>query len=242
MLNCDSQPLRRQGQSGFSVIEVMVGLVIGLFVVGGAIKLFVDYLGRNRTIALEARVNQDLRAAADLIARDVRRAGYWQNAVTSVWDPTTSSFNTNQYRAISVGTANGSDQITYAYAKDNNDAVDNTVERRGFQISADGALQMRQGGTWQSVTDPNTVTIAMTITPSVVTVELWNGCSCFNDLSCTTASFQPGGANYATRPRADISDYIVTLTGTSATDATVRRSIVERIRVRNDEPAGACPT
>lgn len=242
MLNCKPQHLRRQRQAGFSVVELMVGLVIGLFIVGGALKLFVDYLGRNRTIALEARVNQDLRAAADLIARDLRRAGYWQNAATSVWNSTASAFNTNNYRAISVGTANSNAQITYAYAKDNNDAVDGTVEARGFQIGPDGSLQMRQGGNWQAVTDPNTLTITMAITPSVVTVDLWNGCSCLNDLSCTQASFQTGGANHANRPRADISDYIVTLTGTSVTDGNVRRSIVERIRVRNDEPAGACPT
>lgn len=242
MLNPSSALSGRRGQSGFSVIELMVGLVIGLFVVGGAIKLFVDYLGRNRTIALEARVNQDLRAAADLIARDVRRAGYWQNAATSVWNSTTSSFNTNAYRAISVGTANGSSQITYAYSKDNNDAVDAAVEARGFQIGADGSLQMKQGGNWQSVTDPNTLSIAMAITEHIETVDLWNGCSCLNDLSCTQASFQTGGANFATRPRAVISDYIVTLTGTSRTDGSVQRSIVERIRVRNDQPAGTCPT
>lgn len=235
-----SQRSTRRRQAGLSIIELMVGFAVGLFIVGGAVKLFVDYMGRNRTVVLETRVNQDLRAAADLVVRDLRRAGYWQNAAGSIWNPTTSSFNVNPYRTVTVDAANGSSRVTFSYAKDNTDTVE-TAESGGFGISSDGALQMFNGGSWQSVTDPNTLTIAMTITQSVATVELWNGCSCFNDVSCTTADFQTGGAHFATRPRAEIADYLVTLSGTSATDATVRRSIVERVRVRNDLPMGTCP-
>jgi type IV pilus assembly protein PilW len=230
----------RRGQAGLSVVEQKVGFAVGLFIVGGALKLFVDYMGRNRTLVLETRVNQDLRAAADLIARDLRRAGYWQNASSSIWNSTTSSFNANPYRTVTLDTANGSSRIAFAYSKDNTDTIE-TAESGGFGISTDGALQMLNGGAWQSVTDPNTLTIAMSITQSVATVELWNGCSCFNDGSCTTADFQTAGAHFATRPRAEIADYLVTLTGTSATDATVRRSILERVRVRNDLPMGTCP-
>lgn len=227
-------------QRGVTIIELMVGLAIGLFIVGGTIKLFVDFMGSNRSVLLEARVNQDLRAAADLIARDLRRAGYWQNAASSVWNASASSFNNNAYRSIAVGTVNGSSNITFAYARDNTDTVE-AAENRGFQIGSDGSLQMLNGNIWQSVTDPATLTMTMAIAQSVVTVDLWKGCSCFNDLSCNDALFQVGGANYATRPRADISDYIVTLTATSTTDTAVRRSIVERVRVRNDLPAGTCP-
>ena len=71
---------RHRGQRGLSIVELLIGLAIGLFIVGGAIKLFVDNLTNNRRLLLETRVNQDLRAAADLIARDLRRAGYWRNA------------------------------------------------------------------------------------------------------------------------------------------------------------------
>lgn len=234
------QSAQRRRQAGLSVIELMVGFAVGLFIVGGAVKLFVDYMARNRTVVLEARVNQDLRAAADLIARDLRRAGYWQNAANSIWNATTSSFNINPYRTISLDTANGHSRIRFDYSKDNTDTVE-TAEAGGFAIGSDGALQMLNGGGWQAVTDPNTLTIAMGITQSVSTIDLWNGCACFNDGSCTATEFQTGGVHHATRPRAEIADYIVTLTGTSATDSTVRRSIVERIRVRNDQPMGTCP-
>ncbi|MGA0612999.1 PilW family protein [Caldimonas sp. KR1-144] len=233
-----SQPNR---QRGLSVVELMVGLAVGLFVVGGVLSLFVNYLGSNRRLILETRVNQDLRAAADLIVRDLRRAGYWQNASNSIWNSTTSSFNTNSYRAITVGTANGYSSITFGYAKDNNDTLD-TAENRGFQIGANGSLQTLQGGSWQSVTDPQMLSIQMTVNlPVESTIDLWNGCPCLNDGSCVDTDFASGGTHYATRPRAVISDYTITLQGISATDPSVKRSITERVRIRNDKPEGTCP-
>ena len=119
-----SAPPRRQ--RGLTVVEMMVGFAVGLFIIGGATKLFVDYLTNNRKLLLETRVNQDLRAAADLVVRDLRRAGYWQNASSLIWvsnaSNTGGSYTTNPYRTITVGTANGSDSITYSYAKDSDNA------------------------------------------------------------------------------------------------------------------------
>jgi prepilin peptidase dependent protein B len=76
-------PRSLHSQFGLSIIELMVGVAIGMFIIGGAIKLFVDMFGNNRRLLIEARVNQDLRAAADIIARDVRRAGYWSGAASA---------------------------------------------------------------------------------------------------------------------------------------------------------------
>jgi Tfp pilus assembly protein PilW len=66
-----------------SIVELLVGVAVGLLIIGGATKLFVDYLVSTRRSLVETRVNQDLRAAADLIARDappigkVRQAASW---------------------------------------------------------------------------------------------------------------------------------------------------------------------
>ena len=68
---------RVAAQRGLSIIELMVGLTLGMVVVIGGISLFVSNATTSRQLNLETRVNQDLRAAVDLIARDLRRAGYW---------------------------------------------------------------------------------------------------------------------------------------------------------------------
>jgi len=39
-------------------------------------------LGDNRRLLLEAQMQQDMRTAADLISRDLRRAGYWTRPIS----------------------------------------------------------------------------------------------------------------------------------------------------------------
>ena len=55
---------------------MMVGIAIGLFIVAGAVALVATQLGENRRMLLETQVQQDLRAAADIITRELRRGGY----------------------------------------------------------------------------------------------------------------------------------------------------------------------
>ncbi|NJK42625.1 MAG: hypothetical protein HC937_02780 [Aquincola sp.] len=94
---------RRARQRGLSVVELLIGAAVGLFIVGGAIALLVNQLRDNRVLLLETRVNQDLRSAADLVARDVRRAGYWGNALAGAVFPAAS----NPYRAVTPASGRG---------------------------------------------------------------------------------------------------------------------------------------
>jgi type IV pilus assembly protein PilW len=253
-----SPPGRRQ--RGLTIVELLVGFAVGLFIVGGATKLFVDYLSSNRKMLIETRLNQDLRAASDLVVRDLRRAGFWRNATSEIWVASTSggTYTTNPYRTISVtgsGTcptlasgqtaSTSGNAITYYYAKDANDTADSATEQRGVRIN-NGALEVYNGGGWQPVTDTNAVTMSMTVCEYATTVELWSSCPCLTQtsgtgLSCTATQFQTGGSNFATRPRATVSEYMVTLTGTYPSDTTIKRTMSEVVRVRNDSPEGTCP-
>jgi type IV pilus assembly protein PilW len=240
----------RLRERGMSIVELLVGVAVGLIVVTGAIKLMVDTLGSNRRMLLETRVNQDLRAAADLIVRDVRRAGYWQNATSGVFSTTGSGTVTvNPY----INVALASNVIEYQFARD----ADNTVqpaEQAGFRLTG-GVLEFKNGaGSWQAMTDPKVVTItALTISPlgTPRVAELYTYCACMTKLTCGAADFQSGGTYYdptdptnpATprRPTLTIRQFDVVLRGQSATDATVQREIRETVRVRNDRLDGSCP-
>ncbi len=70
---------------GLSIVELMVGITISLFILAGATLVLTTQLDSNRRLLLEAQVQQDLRTAADMISRDVRRAGYWGRAYCNVW-------------------------------------------------------------------------------------------------------------------------------------------------------------
>ena len=88
-------------QRGLSMVELMVGIALGMFLVAGASTLFVNHLDNSRRLLLEARLNQDLRATADLITRDLRRAGYWGNALQgTVATGAGSTTVVNPYRSV----------------------------------------------------------------------------------------------------------------------------------------------
>ena len=62
-------------QRGFTIAEMLVSTAIMLIVVAGAMTAFKDALGVNATGALIADSNQNLRAAANLLIRDLMQAG-----------------------------------------------------------------------------------------------------------------------------------------------------------------------
>ena len=69
---------------GFTLIELLVAMVLGLVVLGAVLNIFVS---QNRTNAVQQEVayaQQNVRAAMDLMAREIRGAGY---------DPTNNGFD-----------------------------------------------------------------------------------------------------------------------------------------------------
>ena len=240
-------------QRGLSIVELLVGIAVGLFIVAGTTKLFVDYLGSNRNLLLETRVNQDLRAAADLVVRDLRRASYWRNASAGIsTDPAVAPVaNPHGTVAFSSGV------LTYSYSKDNNNNLDLSSEGFGIQravVSGKGVLQLQTAaGGWQTITDPGTLDIpstnGLTITPSTArVVELWDACPCIFELTCTKNQFldpNPGtgltGIYFANRPRISIRQYLLNIRAQASADPNIVREIRQRVRVRNDQMDGTCP-
>jgi type IV pilus assembly protein PilW len=71
---------RRQGatalqQRGFGLVEVMVALVLGLFVVGGAVVLLMTTRQANSATENLSRVQDSVRTSFDLVSREIREAG-----------------------------------------------------------------------------------------------------------------------------------------------------------------------
>ncbi len=223
-------------QRGLSIVELLVGVAIGLFLVGGVVTLFVTNLGNSRRMLVEARVNQDLRVAADLVSRDLRRAGYWQNAIegTRVLGATLTPLR-NPYGAVTPSA--GTSTITYTFSRDSieNNAID-TNERFGFRLDG-GVIQMRTAAaTWQSVTDPTVMTVdQFTITAVETAIDMGNACAkvCPPPMSATYTCPNP--------PVLGIRNYGLVLRAVATADAAVVRRIDTRVRVRNDLLTGVCP-
>ncbi|MGI9277492.1 MAG: PilW family protein [Endozoicomonas sp.] len=68
--------LRRKGETGYSLVELMIALVLGLVLLGGVGHLF---LSSNRTYMLQdelSRIQENARFALELLSRDIRMSGY----------------------------------------------------------------------------------------------------------------------------------------------------------------------
>lgn len=222
-------PPSRRAARGVSLVELMVGVAIGLVIVAGSVHLSGRTIGNSRSLLTDIRVVQDLRSLSDLVTRDLRRAAYWGNAIQGTQTtPTSSSAAPNPYAAVATP---GASSVTYAFTRDA--AEDNALgvgERFGFRLT-EGRVEMQTAAdTWQAVTDPEVVTITdFTVTPTVTVLPLGHLCP-------TVCA--PGAPNC---PSVSLRRFDVLLRGRSARDAAVVRELRTTVRLRNDQFNGACP-
>ncbi len=108
-------------QLGATLIEIMIAMLIGLFLLGGLIQIF---SGSKQTYRLQdnmSRLQENGRFAMDFISRDIRMTDYWGCSMDGPGDPSTFTNNLtpNSPPAQILGISgtdntgiNGSDSIT----------------------------------------------------------------------------------------------------------------------------------
>lgn len=151
----------RQRQCGLSLVELMVGITIGLIVVAAASLLFSGQIVESRRLIAEAQVQQDLRVSADLIARDLRRGGsigrdaevqrlVWTLGSTAEPRPNTFS------RTLTTPTG----EVSFNYFPEGSGSTI-TGGAFGFRLDTTrGVIETRLvAGGWQDLTDPATMRV-----------------------------------------------------------------------------------
>ncbi len=221
---------RREAQRGLSIIELMIGIVIALLIAAAGATLLAGHLRESRQLLLEARLMQDLRTAADLVSRDLRRAGYWGAATDGVWAAGVEGVAVNPYVAVTPAAA-ASDAVSFRYSRDaaENNAVD-TDEQFGFRLRH-GAIEIQLGaGNWQALTDSGVLTITgFSVTPVVQDLDLAAFCA------------KPCAAGSGTcPPHQQVRSFALVISGRLVADAQVTRSVRSGLRLRNDPVTGAC--
>lgn len=244
-----SQSLRERGMG---LVELMVGITVGLIVAAGASLMAVNQIAEHRRLMLETQIQQDLRTAADLLQLDIRRAGYRGLSERSVWAPPTgvgtpaetaeAMATDNRYTPLTLKDEDGSRTFTYTYARDVDQQVGapapRSAEHFGVKWNADGrTLYLRVGlvngkDNWQPITDPDTVLI------TAFDIEVTEQSTPVADF-CETACSLAGGANAC--PSLAVRHVRFTIVGEAKHDARVRRTLSGTERVRADQITGACP-
>lgn len=210
--------MSRRLQQGLSLVELMVGIAIGLMIVATASALMAHQLHDARRLGLETQVEQDLRAAADLVVRDLRRAGYSPNAIDG-----------SPYAEVTAGdAAKPSHAVGYARALDADEDVA-ARERSGVKLD-NGTLKLLLGDSgWQAITDPEVVTVTrFDVAVTTRDLPLDGACEC------------PAAAVGPCPPVQQVREASIELAGTATRDPRVHRSLHADVRLRNDRILGRC--
>ncbi|WP_432696816.1 PilW family protein [Marinobacterium sp. YM272] len=217
--------LRMKKQSGFSLIELMIALLLGLIVTGIAISMYVSTLGITRQTVTTMRLNQELRTTMDMMVRDIRRSGYWAAASLAgspYEDAVAGGLPVNlfdDFTATAPTTASAATCVVLAYDYDGLGASD-INKLIGYRLKDDAVEVL-----WK--------TSVITSGADCTGVSNWQNLTDENSTVITGLVFEPlpSAASFASAAARSIK---ITLTGQSATDARLVKQLVEEVRVRND--------
>jgi len=213
----------RSGESGFTLIELMIGLLIGLIVLSGATYIFVITVKSSRDVMYSARLNQELAAAVSIIAGDMRRAGAWRQVAG----------NSSPYSDIGMDfkVVSGANCVLYNYDADGSGAI-GTTEYHGVRL-LNSVLELKSSGTdmsnctsgqWDPITDDNfmTITEATFLDQSVCTVIT----------STTSSAVCP--AAVGTDEVRSVRELAFTISAEVKNDTSWKKTVQESVRIRND--------
>lgn len=158
----------RSGASGFTLVELLVAMAIGVVVVGAGVTLLVSTLRSNADNLQMTRINQDLRGIMTAISADLRRAGSWAIAddVARVSSATDLQLSGVSGTITANSVARGSSDPNQAFSLPL--AAGNLVGRTVVLVMPDSSgTATRYDLTVNSLSDSNTMTL---VVPSGVTL------------------------------------------------------------------------
>ena len=221
--------MARRRERGMSLVELLVGAAVGLIVVAAAGSVVAAHQAAARRVQIEARLMQDLRGAAELVSRDLRRAGHWAAAASGVRRGDEPAI-VNPHTAIAAASGPAA-VIALSFSTGAGDPASIADgERFGFRLR-NAAIEMQLGDrNWQALSDPGTIVVtSFTIVPRVDEADLENFCA------------RPCSAGSVTcPPRQQVRSYEISVAGRSAIDALATRELRSVVRLRNDVVVGSC--
>lgn len=243
-------------QAGLGLVELMVGITVGLIVAAGASMIAVNQISEHRRLMLETQVQQDLRTAADLLQQDLRRAGFRGYADHAVWAPAAAVGSLNEtgpmlpasspYADFAASSTDSSVVAHYRYARQDagtlrfntsstpwsNEYFGVRWEKSTHVLSIQLGVDATGQPNWQPITDPDSVSIEdFTFTPTEQTISLGDFC----DRACG-----PGTA--FTCPTQKVREVRFKIVGRAKHDPNVVRTLEGAERIRADDVDGACPS
>jgi prepilin peptidase dependent protein B len=123
-------------QTGYTLIEIMIALVLGLIVVGATISIYITAVGSSSSTIKSTRLNHDMESMMTLMLNDIKRAGYWGSAADG-------NINNNPFTdpATNIQIHDNGQCILYSYDATGNGSLVNT-KFYGFKLE-DNRIKIR---------------------------------------------------------------------------------------------------
>jgi prepilin-type N-terminal cleavage/methylation domain-containing protein len=217
--------IKHATQKGFSLIEMMIAAAIGLLLLSSVMSLFTSSMKHTSDSNRLIRLNQELDSVIDLMAGELRRAGYNGTSNNGTYLATNNT-------SFGVTIPSGQNScIVYSYDKNSDGAIDNN-EKFGFRLQ-NNIVQYSESvdscdGTWQPITDPSAIVVtALTFsivercvnTTSIPATESTSGCpaSVAGDILFKTKQIN------------------IELKGKPTNNASKEKKLNTSVRIRNDQ-------
>lgn len=154
-------------QSGNSLVELMVGMTLGLASIAAMASLVGHGIALNSALLAKSRLDEEVYAVLTVIGQTLSRAGYQAN--TSLMVDALDTFDNPFLHTLRVTefTSEPSDScIVFAYDRNKNGLLDtiDTNENYGFRLR-DNAVEIRVNGFecdqkgWHDLTDPSVINV-----------------------------------------------------------------------------------
>jgi len=241
---------------GFSLVELMIALVVGLVVSGAVLAFTLASMKSNSEYILSTRLTQELRNSLDLVTRDLRRAGYDENSLQYVATGNATPFSRmqlcndagacNTVTASPAATVLAATPITcaiYAYDRSpsgNPGVVDlDNGEVRGMRLKQRN-YKGRDIGVIEYAVSNGTLPTCGDASPDYTTYPpactgAWCALSDPAKLDITALEFADNGTVVGTSPtQVQIRDLTVKMSGRIAGSTDTATQIVSDVRIRSD--------
>lgn len=222
----------RRLAAGFTLVELMISIVIGLIVIGAVIAFTVSTVRAYGENISSTRLTQDLRTSVNVITRELRRAGFDSTSVTRVLTSTTPS----NFNAVNVS----GNCVTYQYDRGVGGwgGTAAATELRGVRLNtATGALQLNASGTavacggtgsdWVDISDPQVVEITK------FTPQVYQSRFCTN--LATNAPTPPATTPTYQIAQGSVRNLAICVQGRLRRDNSIVRQVGNVIRIRSED-------
>jgi prepilin peptidase dependent protein B len=223
-------------QTGFTLIELMIAIVLGLIVLGATINIYISTVGSSSNLLKSTRLNHDLEAVMALMINDIKRAGYWRKATVAA------DSRTNPFTAATTNIQIPDNTcVLYSYDEDDDGVVDSD-EYYGFKLESNTIKMRKTGattgdcdnGAWEEFIDGNQLKITALQFSFAAVTGLPAKSRCFNVTANTVTNAATCASPATGDSLAEKRLVNIQLTGQVKSDTSVTKTLNGTVDVRNN--------